>query len=175
MNWPIEVKLLPTLLLLKIYFTTDYITNIDEIIYHFDLPMKDILLTTSKITTKNDENDFNTETLENIDLSFLTPTEINHITSISETLTSFDDIIQATIIQLWQTTIQKNRQLEASKKLTTRLTKERTLSVTVATKTAISNGLNNLEESITGNQITQLRVLNLENNYYSKNKQPMRI
>jgi hypothetical protein len=133
---------------LKIYFTTDYISNIDEVIHHFDLPLKDILLTASKIITKNNDEDFNLNILDSKDLSFLNTPNQKHITLISESLTSFGSIVKATTIQLWHTNLQRNRETEASQKLTAKLTSERVLSATVATAKAISNAVNNIEESM---------------------------
>jgi hypothetical protein len=160
---------------LKIYFTTDYISNIDEVIHHFDLPLKDILLTASKIITKNNDEDFNLNILDSIDLSFLNTPNQKYITLISESLTSFDSIVKATTIQLWHTNLQKNRETEASQKLTAKLTSERVLSATVATTKAILNAVNNIEESNAENQATQLQILNLEKQLLQQKQTPNEI
>jgi len=161
-SWPEEVKKYPVILLCKIFFQTDYSPNIDEIRKYFELPSDMILLQATKIVTKRNDDNFNLAILNQIDLSFLEDPSPEQFKVISETLTSFNIILYATTIELWDFTIQKSRISEASAKLKAQMESERVASATKATAQAINNAVDQIRTNNNMDQTTQLRIHNLE-------------
>jgi len=162
LSWPNQVTNNPILFLSKIYFETDYIDNIDQIRNYFDLPTSEILLSISKILTKNNGDKYNLELVDSMDLTFLDNLEENNLIIINETLTTFDTILRATTILLWDTNQKKIRLAEAAQKLNAKLEAERNTSATVATSLAINKARANMAQNNTTNDATQLRIAILE-------------
>jgi len=108
LSWPTQVTNNPILFLSKVYFGTDYIDNIDQILNYFDLPTSEILLSISKILTKNSGDKYNSELIDSMDITFLDNVEENNLIIINETLTAFVEILQATTILLWDTNQRKS-------------------------------------------------------------------
>ncbi len=162
LSWPNQVTNNLILFLSKIYFETDYIDDIDQIRNYFDLPTSEILLSISKILTKNNGDKYNLELVDSMDLTFLDNLEENNLIIVNETLTTFDTILCATMILLWDTNQKKIRLAEAAQKLNAKLEAERNTSATVATSLAINKARANMAQNNTTNDATQLRIAILE-------------
>ncbi len=67
-NWPQPIKDNLSLYLCKIYFDTNYIANINDVIEFLELPTSDILLIIAKILTKNNNDDFNNNLIDSLDI-----------------------------------------------------------------------------------------------------------
>ena len=133
-NWPNDVKTNVLLLILKIYFETDYISNSPDITKFFEMSTNEILLICSKIITKNPDDIYNQSVLNTIDQIQLNFTNHNseQLYILQETLKSFDTIIRATTIQLWNTNMQKQREINASLNFKAKMEAERVASATLA-------------------------------------------
>jgi hypothetical protein len=167
-DWPIKIEKNILLLLLKIYFETDYISEITEIIDFFELPPNEIILLSSKIITNDHDNIHNQSILTSIDqlyLEFFEPTfkpTLEQLSILKETLTSFHQIPKATTTELWKTNLQKIRQIEASLKLKNKMDAESISSATVATAKSINKAVESIELTNNTNGTTHLKILNLE-------------
>jgi hypothetical protein len=117
LNWPVHFKDNPILFLNKIYFGTDYISDIYNIINYFELSSIDSLTIVSKIITKNNRDMFNLNLMNSMDIKFLEDLEENQLTLITDTLMAFDNIMKAATILLWDSNVKKIPQAEASQKL----------------------------------------------------------
>jgi hypothetical protein len=161
-NWPQNIQEYPILLLTKLYFNTDVNSDVNNIIDYLELSPPDILLIIAKIITRNKDNNFNTNRINSIDLTELQNLMENQLTVVRETLTTFDEILKATTITLWGTNISKIRHSEALQKLKAKLEADRIASATIATSMAIDKAIANIEENTSTNNVTQLRIANLE-------------
>jgi hypothetical protein len=96
-SWPNITNNSQLLMLLnKIFFTTNFYSEIKRIIQYFELPQEEILKITSKIiNNNNDNNETHLENIKLIDLSFLEYASTNQSIFITETLTSFQQILEA--------------------------------------------------------------------------------
>ena len=168
--WPTTVKNNPVLFLSKLYFGTDYAEDTEKILQYFELSPAEILLCTSKILTKNNGDTYNTNLLDSIDLDFLECTNENNLIIINETLTAFDNILQAATTLLWEDNQKKSRLAEASQKLNAKLEAERTSSATAATSLAINKAMANMVQNNITNDATQLRISILEKQIQQQNQ-----
>ncbi len=100
-NFPTVNDKIP-LLLIRIYFDSDYITDLDKIINFFELSAKEILLISTQLITKNQNHDQNSVLIEAIDVGILQHLDIKQTTLITEVLNSFDQILKSTTLDLWQ-------------------------------------------------------------------------
>ncbi|MFN9979933.1 MAG: hypothetical protein ACK53Y_08480, partial [bacterium] len=116
----------------------------------------------AKIITRNKNNNFNTNRINSIDLTESQNLTENQLTVVRETLTTFDEILKATTITLWGTNISKICHSEASQKFKAKLEANRIASATIATSMAIDKAIANIEENTSTNNVTQLRIPNLE-------------
>ena len=160
--WPEQARKFPTLLLCKLYFQTEYSSNIDDIREYFELPSESILLQAAKIITQNNDDHLNQAILDGMDLDFLENSTPEQFRLISETLTSFHSILYACTIELWDFTSQKSRISEASAKLKAQMETDRISSATTATAQAINNAVASIQADNNSDQNTQLRIMNLE-------------
>jgi len=67
-----------------------------------------------------------------------------HLTCITETLTSFENILYATTMELWDTNLKKPHQLKASQKCSARIEEDKFSSVTTTTAKAIDKALSSI-------------------------------
>jgi len=163
-HWPDEIERYILLLLLKIYFETDYISDIEEIIAYFELPPNDILLLASGIITHCNDDIKNQSILTSIDqlyLNFSNSTN-TQLSILKETLSAFDSILRATTIHLWEFNLLQLRELEASQKLKTKMETHHISSATAATAKSINKAIETIETTNATNQATHIRILNLE-------------
>jgi hypothetical protein len=168
-NWPQPIKDNLLLYLCKIYFDTNYIANIDDIIEYLELPISDILLIITKILTKNNNDDFNNNIIDSLDIDFINSATNEQETLIVETLAAFDDIIQATTTHLWSDYSKKQKQIEASQKFKAKMEAEKITSATVSASRAINKALTNINTNNTLQDATQLRIANLEKQLTQQN------
>jgi hypothetical protein len=171
-NWPNNIEKNILLLILKIYFETDYISNNTDIIEYFELSPNEILLLASKTTTKNHDDIHNQKILTSIDQLYLefsqpTPTQLSIL---KETITAFHDILKATTIDLWEYNLTIQREIEASQKLKTKMDAERISSATVATANSINKAIETIDLTNNTNETTHLRLLNLEKRLIQQNQ-----
>jgi hypothetical protein len=102
------------LLLMKIFFTTEFCDEINDISAFFDTPKEEMLLISSKILTNNADDTHNLRRIELSDLNILNQLNKNQQTIITETLTNFEEILKATSIHLWESNLQKTQLQEAT-------------------------------------------------------------
>jgi hypothetical protein len=161
-DWPSQIENNPILFLTKIYFNEDFNPDINELINYFELSSSEILLTITKIITKNNNNTSNIQLLNSIDLKIID--ELSEIQThlITETLKSFDEIMKASTISLWDFSRTKIPLSEASQILKAKMELEKITSATVAITQAINTALANITNNNTQEQATQLRISNLE-------------
>ena len=157
-KWPNNIEKNILLLILKIYFETDYISVDTDIIEYFELSPKEILLLDAKIITKNHDDTRNQEILTSIDQLYL---EFSHPTTtqlsiLKETIITFHEILKATTIDLWEYNLTIKRELEASQKLKIKMDKERISSTTVATAKSINKAIETIDITNHTNETTQL-------------------
>jgi hypothetical protein len=157
-KWPNNIEKNILLLILKIYFETDYISVDTDIIEYFELSPKEILLLAAKIITKNHDDTRNQEILTSIDQLYL---EFSHPTTtqlsiLKETIIAFHEILKATTIDLWEYNLTIKRELEASQKLKIKMDKERISSSTVATAKSINKAIETIDITNHTNETTQL-------------------
>ncbi len=169
-NPTIETNIL--LILLKIYFETEYIPNTTNIIEYLEMTPNEILLLAARLITRNNDDIYNQSVLTTIDQIELNFTHHNssQLYILQETLSSFDAILRATTIELWAMNSQRLRESEASLKLKAKLESDRTSSATIATTKAIDKALEIIDVSNNNNQATQLRILNLEKQLQKQNQ-----
>jgi len=161
-QWPEEVKNQPLLLLILIYFNTELIKESNQIINFLELSKEEILFIATKISTKQDNKDTITSYINNINLDFLNDPEPKHIMLITETLNSWNAILNATTVNLWQDYTLKTRQSEASQKLRAKMESEQIKSATTATSKAITKAMDNIKTLTDTNLTTEFRINNLE-------------
>jgi hypothetical protein len=161
-TWPNHIQKHLLVLLIKIYFTSDFLSELDPIIQYFELPVQVIILIASKIITNNPREDYNMNIIDAMSMSSLDDATNKQATLITETLLSFDAILRATTIQLWAVNLQHIRENEASMQLKAKMEATQTASATEATAIAIENAVNNINDTNNINQLLQLRIANLE-------------
>ncbi len=161
-NWPNTIRNQSHILLVKIYFATDFITDCNLITEFFELPSDKILYIATKIITKKERKYIITSIIDSIDLQLLNEPDPKDITLITETLHSWNSILKATTINLWRFNLQKAQQSEASKKLKAKMDSEKITSATIATSKALLKALDNIKNRNDTNQVTELRIINLE-------------
>jgi len=162
-DWPNNLKKHNLLLLTKIFFTTDFYSNIDTIVDFLELSSEDIMILISKILhNHNNDDTYHKNLINSIDLSLLEKANEKQLTLITETLSSFEQIFYATTTELWEANLQKHRALEASLKLKAKMETERLISATETTAKAIDKAVGKINEDNNIHQDNQLRLLNLE-------------
>ena len=160
-SWPPEIDN-PLLLILKIFFSTEHTPDITDIEKYLDTPTNELLLTATNIITKYNNVDTNSNIIHEIDLNTLGLLDHEQATLIMETLSSFDSILRATTITLWDNHSLKIRQTEASLKFQAKMEASRTLSATTATMKSINKAIHQINNETSTNQITQVRISNIE-------------
>jgi hypothetical protein len=171
-NWSQTIGNNILLILLKIYFETEYIPDTSDILNYLEMTPNEILLLAARIITKNNDDIYNQSvllTIDQIELNF-THHNSSQLHILQETLSSFNAILRATTIELWEINSQRLRESEASLKLKAKLDSERTASATIATTKAIDKALEIIDVSNNNNQATQLRILNLEKQLLKQNQ-----
>jgi len=150
------------LLLMKIYFSGNFIPDITKIIEYFEIPQTDILKLTSKIITKQSRDDLALQALESIDLSQIQTFDESQTLFITETLDNFHIILMACTTDLWTHHLQKTRIKEASLKFKNKMEASRMNSATASTAKAIERATEKFQNQKNEDAITQLRLENLE-------------
>jgi len=162
-DWPNDLKKQNLLLLTKIFFTTDFYPNIDDIIEFLELSPEEIMLLISKILNhQNTEDSHHINLINSIDLTLIEKANEKQLSLITETLTPFEQILQATTIELWSVNLQKKRELEASQKLQAKMEADRFSSATANTAKAIDKAVDKINEDNDLNKNNQLHLQNLE-------------
>jgi len=163
-NWTHDIEKNILLVILKIYFETDYIPNISDIIEYFELPPNEILLICSKIITKNTDDIYNQSVLTTIDMIHLNLAAHNaeqlHI--LTETISAFDNILRATTVELWEANLQNQRLNEAAQILKAKLDTDKIESATAATTRAIEKATEITNAATQNYHTTNLRIANIE-------------
>jgi len=163
-SWPSHFNNQILLLLIKIFFTTDYSTEIDSLLEYLEIQNSEILLIASKIINQGHDNDneYHQTIIDSLDMNHITNLDQTLITLINETLTPFEQILQAATCHLWDFNRQNIRQMEATQKLKAKLDNDRVKSATAATTHAITKAISHINEDNKSSQINQLRIQNLE-------------
>jgi len=161
-HWPNTIHNKIPLLLIKIYFDSDYITDLDKIINFFELSAKEILCISTQLITKNPNHDLNSALIETIDVETLQHLDIKQTTLITEVLTSFDQILKSTTLDLWQANYSRLRQLEASHKLKANLEGKKKISATATTAKALNKAIEQINENNTSNLMNNIRITSME-------------
>jgi hypothetical protein len=94
------------LLLTKIFFTTDFSSEIDDIAVFLDTSKDDMLIISTKIITNETDEYRNLRSIELSDTNSINKNNKNQTTVIAETLTAFEEILKATTITLWEANLQ---------------------------------------------------------------------
>jgi len=111
------------------------------------LSPEEIILLISKILNhQNTEDSYHNNLINSIDLTFIEKANEKQLSLITETLTSFEQILQATTTELWSVNLQKNRELEASQKLQAKMEADRFSSATANTAKAIDKAVDKINE-----------------------------
>ncbi len=165
-QWPNSLHNKIPLLIIKIYFDSDYIQDLEKILNFFELPTKEILLLTTKLITNIKDESKNVETLESIEVNVLQNLDPKQTALITNTLCSFDQILKATTIDLWQANYSRIRQIEASQKLRANLENKKIASATTLTARAIDKAIEHVNENIyrgeLGRRLTELDGLGMK-------------
>jgi hypothetical protein len=161
-NWPNRIHNKIPLLLVRIYFDSDYILGLDKIINFFELPTKEVLLISAKFITKNHNHNQMSELIETIDVNILQHLDVKQTTLITVVLNSFDPIIKATTLDLWQAHYSRLCQIEASQKLKASLEGKKKMSATASTAKAINKAIEQINENNNSNLMHNIRITSLE-------------
>jgi hypothetical protein len=127
------------------------------------LSPEEIILLISKILNhQNTEDSYHNNLINSIDLTFIEKANEKQLSLITETLTSFEQILQATTTELWSVNLQNNREHEASQKLQAKMEADRFSSATTNTAKAMDKAVGKINEDNDLNKNNQLRLQNLE-------------
>jgi tellurite resistance protein len=161
-NW----KSLPSnkyipLFLFKLYFSNEYI-NIENLLEYFNITLEKILFigTTQMIGATTDE-EVNL-VLNAINLADIDPDDPVQEAFISETLTSFDQILKFTTIEVWEYYTEKTKQAIAAQNLKAKMKSKEITNATAATSFAIAKATDNINIENTQHLTSILRISNLE-------------
>jgi hypothetical protein len=135
------------------YFDVTYLTK------YFDLPPEDILNIAAKISLDSDSNEhinkiLSSLKLEDIDLGIETEEMF-----LAEILTSVDQILHFTSVNIWSSHLEKTRQAVAAIKLKSKMKSMEIVRSTLATAQALERATKNANSSSLKND---LRISNLE-------------
>jgi hypothetical protein len=144
------------LLLIKIYFDTNMMPEVQNIILYFNIPKEQILIIASKIITGHSTNHQAQEALESINISLLKKLDDSQSIFINETLNNFHLIIKATTIDLWEINLHSQRLAEANQKFKIKMEQSKLKSATEATAKALHKATESINQQNTADAITQL-------------------
>jgi len=147
--------------LLKLYLSNEYI-NIDNLAEFLDLPKEEILLMGAKILTDNMSEEDVKGILRCINLSDIDINNELHDNFITETLLSFDQIMQIAILDVWYMHKEKSKQTNAAQNLEARIMSTKMIDATNTTAQAIAKATENINYSQSINLNNNLRISNLE-------------
>jgi hypothetical protein len=105
-----------------------------------------MLLISKILNHQNTEDSHHIHLINSIDLTLIEKANEKQLSLITETLTSFEQILQATTTELWSVNLQKNRELEASQKLQAKMEADRFSSATANTAKAIDKAVDKINE-----------------------------
>jgi len=120
-----------------------------------------MLLISKILNHQNTDDSYHNNLINSIDLTLIEKANEKQLTFITETLTSFKQILQATTIELWSINLQKNHELEANQKLQAKMEANRFLSATTTTAKAIDKAVDKINEDNDLNKNNQLHLQNL--------------
>jgi hypothetical protein len=151
------------LLLIKIYFDSNLILDIQEIITYFNIPKDKILLICAKIITGHHQgDDLANKSLEAINISLLKKLNDSQTIFINKMLTNFHIIMKSTTVELWEDNLQKLRIAKATQKFKLKLETSNLRSATTATSNAIDKATESINLQNLADAATQLRIANLD-------------
>jgi hypothetical protein len=149
------------LFLLKLYLSNKYI-NIDNLTDFLDLSKEEILLIRATILTDNMSEEDVKGILRCINLSDIDVDNEIHDNFITETLLSFDQIMQIAIIDVWYIHKEKSKQTNAAQNLEARIMSTKMIDATNTTAQAIAKATENTNYSQSINLNNNFRISNLE-------------
>jgi hypothetical protein len=162
-QWSTNLKRQQLLLLTKIFFTTDYFAEIDNITTFLEVSKDDIMLMISKILNQQQTEDtYHRNIIDSVNLNSLENANEKRLNIISECLYSFEQILYTTTTELWEANLQKIRESEASRKLQAQMEANKITSATELTAKAIDKAVANINTNNDINQNNQHRILILE-------------
>jgi len=149
------------LFLFKLYFSGEYI-KVDTLIEYLDIPLKDILfIGTKQLTDATTKEEFEL-ILNTINFTNIDPDNPTHESFITETLTSFNQIMQTTTIKVWSHYKDRVRSTTAVQNLEARMKSKKATNITAATALAITKAKENIDAANTQHLTSILRIGNLE-------------
>jgi len=160
-NWFSASQNFNTLLLLKFYFSNDFIDT-NEIVTYLKMPTDTILLIGAKILANHGSDEHVTNSINAINLTDINLAVKEEFEFISEALISFDRILRLTTIDLWHAQQEKMKQLSAAITLKSRMAAFETIDATAITATAITRATELQAEAQATTLQTNLRLANLE-------------
>jgi len=149
------------LFLFKLYFSGEYIT-VDDLIEYFDLPLKEILFIGARNLTDATTTEEFELILDAINFADINPDDPIHESFIIETLTSFDQIMKTTTIEIWSHYKDRVKQITAAQNLKARMRSKETSDITAATSLAIAKATEDINSANTQHLTSILRINNLE-------------
>jgi hypothetical protein len=149
------------LFLFKLYFSNEYI-NIDDLLEYLDTPLKEILyIGTKQLTDATTTEEFEL-ILDAINFADIDPDNPTHESFIIETLTSFDQIMKATTMDVWSQHKERVKHVTAAQNLKAKMKAKEISDVTAATSLAITKATENINAANAQNLTSILRINNLE-------------
>jgi len=149
------------LFLFKLYFAGEYI-SVDSLVKYLDTPLKKILfIGTKQLTDATTEEEFEL-ILDTINFADIDPEDPIQESFITETLTSFDQIVQATTIEVWTHYKDRVKNTTAAQNLKARMKSKEATSITAATALAIAKATDNIDAANSQQLTSILRISNLE-------------
>jgi tellurite resistance protein len=100
--------------------------------------------------------------LDAINFADINPDDPIHESFIVETLTSFDQIMKATTIEIWSHYKDRVKQITAAQNLKARMRSKETSDITAATSLAIAKATEDINSTNTQHLTSILRINNLE-------------
>jgi len=159
--WPSIPENRLNLFLLKIYLITGcFKTN--DLISHLEMPADQILLTAAKLIIKSSSDDEALAEINSISLLDLDLHDRSEHEFLSETLTAFAQVMDNTIVHLWQHEKESNKKTKAALNLQAKMESRETMDATAATALAIAKATKHLNDSKESELHNNLRITNLE-------------
>jgi len=149
------------LFLLKFYFSNEYIDTTD-IVNFLEIPVENILITITKLLTDATSDADAELILSTIDFDNIDPDDPIQEEFLSETLTCFDDILRGTTINLWLQHKDEDKQTIAAQNLKSQMKTLEIANATLSTAFAIAKATENDNTANSQQQISNLRISNLE-------------
>jgi hypothetical protein len=160
-KWLTNSKRINTLNHFKLYLSNKLIGT-TELIDYLKLPSDIVQLIGAKTLINDDSITSINNAIDSIDLNSINFNNENEFLFCSEILSTFDQTLRVTTIDLWMSHIDKVKKQLAANNLKSRMVTIDTINATAATVSAINKAAKLYKESQSQNLHTNLRLKNLE-------------